>query len=126
MNLINSYPYYISRLKELDVQYKNEVGGGATSQYGIDAAMPKAQKGNSDPVHNDTIGRMKMDKELNRLQEKVRYIQNCWERITDERTTLVFNLRLNGMTYQSIAKEVGISPQRAHSNMNEVCETLQD
>ncbi|KIH69931.1 hypothetical protein [Salinicoccus roseus] len=126
MDLINSYPYYISRLKELDAQYKSEVGGGATSQYGIDAAMPKAQGGNSDPVHNDTIRRMKMDKELNRLQAKVRYIQNRWDRITDERTALVFNLRLNGMTYQSIAKEVGISPQRAHSIMNEVCETLQD
>ncbi|MEZ2459318.1 hypothetical protein ACBR55_12125 [Salinicoccus roseus] len=126
MDLINNYPYYISRLKELDAQYKSEVGGGATSQYGIDAAMPKAQGGNSDPVHNDTIRRMKMDKELNRLQAKVRYIQNRWDRITDERTALVFNLRLNGMTYQSIAKEVGISPQRAHSIMNEVCETLQD
>ncbi len=126
MDLINNYPYYISRLKELDAQYKSEVGGGSTSQYGIDAAMPKAQGGNSDPVHNDTIRRMKMDKELNRLQAKVRYIQNRWDRITDERTALVFNLRLNGMTYQSIAKEVGISPQRAHSIMNEVCETLQD
>lgn len=126
MDLINSYPYYISRLKELDAQYKSEVGGGATSQYGIDAAMPKAQGGNSDPAHNDTIRRMKMDKELNRLQAKVRYIQNRWDRITDERTALVFNLRLNGMTYQSISKEVGVSPQRAHSIMNEVCETLQD
>ncbi|MHC0552093.1 hypothetical protein [Salinicoccus sp. CNSTN-B1] len=53
MNLINNYSYYISRLKELDAQYKSEVGGGSTSQYGIDAAMPKAQGGNSDLVHNE-------------------------------------------------------------------------
>lgn len=126
MDLINNYPYYISRIKELNAQYKSEIGGGSTSQYGIEAAMPKAAGGNSDPVHNDTVRRMKMDKELSRLESKARYIQNRWDRITDERMAIIFNLRLNGMTYQSISEEIGVTRQRAHQVMYEVCEILKD
>lgn len=126
MDLINNYPYYISRLKEMNAQYQSEVGGGSIAQYGIESAMPKAQGGNSDPVHNDALRRMKMNKEITRIENKVRYIQNRWDRITDERMALVFNLRLNGMTYSNVAKEVGISAQRAHSIMNEVCVLLRD
>lgn len=126
MDLINNYPYYISRLKELNSQYQSEIGGGMTAQYGIESAMPKAQGMNSNPVENDVMRRKKMDKEITRLENKARYIQNRWDRITDERMALVFNLRLNGMTYRTIAFDLGISKSRVHQVMDEICELLQD
>lgn len=126
MDLINNYPYYISRLKELNSQYQSEIGGGMTTQYGIESAMPKAQGMNSNPVENDVMRRKKMDKEITRLENKARYIQNRWDRITDERMALVFNLRLNGMTYRTIAFDLGISKSRVHQVMDEICELLQD
>ena len=126
MDLINNYPYYISRLKELNSQYQSEIGGGITAQYGIESAMPKAQGMNSNPVENDVMRRKKMDKEITRLENKARYIQNRWDRITDERMALVFNLRLNGMTYRTIAFDLGISKSRVHQVMDEICELLQD
>lgn len=126
MDLINNYPYYISRLKELNSQYQSEIGGGMTAQYGIESAMPKAQGMNSNPVENDVMRRKKMDKEITRLENKARYIQNRWDRITDERMALVFNLRLNGMTYRTIAFDLGISKSRIHQVMDEICELLQD
>ena len=126
MDLINNYPYYISRLKELNSQYQSEIGGGITAQYGIESAMPKAQGMNSNPVENNVMRRKKMDKEITRLENKARYIQNRWDRITDERMALVFNLRLNGMTYRTIAFDLGISKSRVHQVMDEICELLQD
>lgn len=126
MDLINNYPYYISRLKEMNALYQSEVGGGSIAQYGIESAMPKAQGGNSDPVHNDVLRRMKMNKEITRIENKVRYIQNRWDRITDERMALVFNLRLNGETYTEIAKMLGVTKQRVHQIMNGITVLLKD
>lgn len=126
MDMINSYPYYISKIKELRAQYKSDVGGGATAQYGIESVMPKAQGTTSDPVHNEVERRMKMGAELSRLEAKARYIQNRWSRITDERMALVFNLRLDGMTYQSIAEEVGVSTTRVYQIMKDACLLMKD
>ncbi|MFA7745121.1 helix-turn-helix domain-containing protein [Salinicoccus roseus] len=126
MELINNYPFYISRIKELRVKYNNAVGGGSISQYGIEATMPKASGGTSDPVYNEVERVLKMDKELSRLEAKARYIQNRWDRITDERMARVFNLRLNGMTYQKIAEEVDISTTRVYQIMQDICLELKD
>ena len=43
MDLINNYPFYISRIKELRKRYDSEVGGGNIGQYGIEATLPKPQ-----------------------------------------------------------------------------------
>lgn len=124
MDLINNYPYYISRIKELRKRYDSQVGGGNIGQYGIESTLPKPQGGNTDPVHNEVQRLLKMDKELSRLEYKARYIQNRWDRIVDERMALVFNLRLSGKTYREIAKETDMSKSRVHQVMDEVCELL--
>ncbi len=124
MDLINNYPYYISRIKELRKRYDTSVGGGNIGQYGIESTLPKPQGGNTDPVHNEVQRLLKMDKELSRLEYKARYIQNRWDRIVDERMALVFNLRLSGKTYREIAKETDMSKSRVHQVMDEVCELL--
>ena len=67
-----------------------------------------------------------MDKELSRLEYKVRYIQNRSERVVDERLGLVFNMRLSGKTYQEIADELEVTKPRVNQMMNEICTILQD
>ena len=37
MDLINDYPYYISRINELRKNYQGVVSGGNIAQYGIEA-----------------------------------------------------------------------------------------
>src|SRR5699024_2397605 len=100
MVLINNYPLYISTSKELRKIYDSEGGGGNIGQYGVEATLPKPQGTNTEPVLNEVQRLLKMDKELSRLEAKARYIQNRWDRITDERMAIIFNLRLSGMTYQ--------------------------
>lgn len=126
MDLINNYPFYISRIKELRKRYDSQVGGGNIGQYGIEATLPKPQGTNTDPVHNEVQRLLKMDKELSRLETKARYIQNRWDRITDERMAIIFNLRLSGMTYQEIALEIDLSQQRVHQITKEICLLLKD
>lgn len=126
MDLINNYPFYISRIKELRNRYNSEIGGGNIGQYGIEATLPKPQGNNTDPVHNEVQRLLKMDKELSRLESKARYIQNRWDRITDERMAIIFNMRLSGKTYQEIALEIDLSLQRVHQITKEICILLKD
>lgn len=126
MDLINNYPFYIKRIIKLRERYLNEVAGGNISQYGIESSLPKPQGNNSDPVYNEMQRLLKMDKELSRLEYKVRYIQNRGERVVDERLGLVFNMRLSGKTYQEIADELEVTKPRVNQMMNEICTILQD
>lgn len=126
MDLINNYPFYISRIKELRKRYDSEVGGGNIGQYGIEATLPKPKGTNTDPVLNEVQKLLKMDKELSRLETKARYIQNRWDRITDERMAIIFNMRLSGKTYQDIATEIDLSQQRVHQITKEICLLLKD
>lgn len=126
MDLINNYPFYIKRIIKLRERYLNEVAGGNISQYGIESTLPKSQGNNSDPVYNEMQRLLKMDKELSRLEYKVRYIQNRGERVVDERLGLVFNMRLSGKTYQEIADELEVTKPRVNQMMNEICTILQD
>lgn len=126
MDLINNYPFYIKRIIKLRERYLNEVAGGNISQYGIESSLPKPQGNNSDPVYNEMQRLLKMDKELSRLEYKVRYIQNRAERVVDERLGLVFNMRLSGKTYQEIADELEVTKPRVNQMMNEICTILQD
>ena len=126
MDLINNYPFYIKRIIKLRERYLNEVAGGNISQYGIESTLPKPQGNNSDPVYNEMQRLLKMDKELSRLEYKVRYIQNRGERVVDERLGLVFNMRLSGKTYQEIADELEVTKPRVNQMMNEICTILQD
>lgn len=126
MDLINNYPFYIKRIIKLRERYLNEVAGGNISQYGIESTLPKPQGNNSDPVYNEMQRLLKMDKELSRLECKVRYIQNRGERVVDERLGLVFNMRLSGKTYQEIADELEVTKPRVNQMMNEICTILQD
>jgi len=126
MDLINNYPFYISRIKELRKRYDSEVGGGNIGQYGVEATLPKPQGTNTDPVLNEVQRLLKMDKELSRLEAKARYIQNRWDRITDERMAIIFNMRLSGKTYQDIATEIDLSQQRVHQITKEICLLLKD
>ena len=64
---------------------------------------------------------MKMDQELTRLENKTRYIQNRWNRITDERLATILNLRLSGYIYKEIAERVGLSEPRVNQLMKEIC-----
>lgn len=126
MDLINNYPFYIKRIIKLRERYLNEVAGGNISQYGIESSLPKPQGNNSDPVYNEMQRLLKMDKELSRLEYKVRYIQNRGERVVDERLGLVLNMRLSGKTYQEIADELEVTKPRVNQMMNEICTILQD
>lgn len=126
IELINNYPMYIKQLVILKEDYYKNILGGSIAMYGIEAAMPKGQGGTSDPVFNELNRILKTDKQISRLENKVRYIQHRWDRITDERHAIIFADRLSGRTYVEIAKKLECTPQRIQQIMTEIAALLLD
>lgn len=111
---------------KLRKEYIEDVCGANISQYGIEATMPKPQGQTSDPILREVQRLMKQDTVIAKYEAKVRYIQNRWDRITDEKQAMIFNMVLSGVGYDKIAKTVELSAQRIHQIINEIAETLKD
>jgi DNA-directed RNA polymerase specialized sigma24 family protein len=106
----------ISRLRG----YLEDAGEGTVRQYGIDSGMPKPQGGNTDPVYQETARRERKWKRLEKLENKVLYIQDHLYLILDEREKTVLDCMLDGMSYRSIARHMGLS----HSHIQRIKDSI--
>lgn len=106
--LLKDYHWMLNSVKY--IQSSSEIdGGNLTAQYGIEATMPKAQGGASDPVFNEIARR---DKHITRMigyKHKIKLIQDRIHVITDTREIEVLHWILEGKGYSWIARHMGLS-----------------
>lgn len=95
----------ISRLRS----YLDDAGERTIGQYGIDAGQPKPRGGTSDPVHMEVVRRERQWKRIEKMEKKVRYVQERIESVDDERERTVLDCMLDGMNIVAIARHMGIS-----------------
>lgn len=126
MTLIKEYQTNVKAINHLRKEYLDIVCGGNIAQYGIEATMPKPQGQTSDPVLREVERLMKQDKMIARYEQKVLYIQNRWDRVVDETQAVVFNQILSGVSYDYIAKTIGVSKQRIHQILIDIAVILKD
>ena len=95
----------IQRQREMLSHYETKV----TAQTGIEAVMPKAKGITSDPVALEVIRRDKKSQWVEKLEQKVLFIQKRISIITDEREKAVLNCMLDGMSMKAIGQHMGLS-----------------
>lgn len=95
----------ISRLRSA----LDDAGEGITAQYGVDMVMPKGRGGTSDPVHMEVARREKQWQRILRMENKIKYIQDRIDCVTDERERTVLDCMLDGMSISVIARHMGMS-----------------
>ena len=71
--------------------------------------MPKAQGVTSDPVALEVIRREKKSKWVEKLEEKVLFIQKRISVITNEREKAVLECMLDGLSMSAIGRHMGLS-----------------
>lgn len=106
--LLKDYHWMINSVKVMR-EGLNDIGGGLTAQYGVEAVMPKAQGGTSDPVYTEVIRRSKHFKTIEGYESKIKLIQNHIHVIKDIRETEVLHWILEGKGYSWIARHMGLS-----------------
>lgn len=101
-------------------------GDGLTAQYGDDSGMPKAKGGVSDPVHAEVSRRERQWSRIGKLENKVRFIQERIEYISDERERTILDCMLDGMSFVRIAQHMRLSQTHIKRIKNGLIDRLYD
>ncbi|ULG73011.1 hypothetical protein [Macrococcus brunensis] len=124
--MIKEYQTNVRAVARLRKEYIDDVCGAGIAQYGIEATMPKPQGQTSDPVLREVQRLMRQDAVITKYEQKVLYIQNRWDRVTDEKQAMIFNLVLSGLPMDKVAETVGVTSQRIHQIINVIAELFKD
>lgn len=102
----------------------NTAGERLTAAYGVESSMPKAKGGTSNPVHQEVSRRERQWRRIEKLEEKIRFIQERIELINDERERTVMDCMLDGMSFTAIAYHLRISKGHIYNIKDSVVDRL--
>lgn len=105
---LRDYNWMINEIKR-QRELLSHIGGNVVAQGGIESVMPKPQGETSDPVALEIIRRDKASKWVQKLEDKVLFIQRHMKNITNERERAVLECLLDGMSMLAIGKHMGLS-----------------
>ena len=109
LQIIHQYHTNINALQTVEREYKS-VG---VSQYGDDAAMPRGNRISS-PTEIEAMRLIENNKVWSKMMTDIKYIQQRWDRVTDEQEAMVLHLRLSGYTMLDISQIIGKSKTQTY------------
>ena len=106
--LLKDYHWMINSVKMMR-EGLNDIGEGMTSQYGLQAAMPKASGNHSDPIYREFERRDKRWKKINDYEHKIKSVQERIYLINIDREIEVLHWLLEGKSMRWIGQHMGLS-----------------
>jgi archaellum component FlaC len=95
------------------------------AQYGIEAAMPKGSGGISQSeLAEMDIREERLYNRIQKLEVKVGAIESVAEEIKGEMHKVVYDCMLDGMSYRSISKHLGVSRDKVRQIKDEIVNQL--
>ena len=84
--------------------------GAKISPYGIEAAMPKASGGTSDPVGLEVMRRLQYGYgSISKYKRHVAIVQERLHKVVGEKKQFVLHSVLDGLSFRQVAKNLGVS-----------------
>ncbi|MCM3239065.1 LuxR C-terminal-related transcriptional regulator [Heyndrickxia oleronia] len=120
-DILKNYSWMINSIKELRKSLQS-AGEGITTQYGVEATLPKPQGVTGDPIYRELIRREKRHAVINKYKAKISVIQDRLHLIKDDRELEVLHWLLEGKSYRWIALHMGLS----HSHIRRIRENIVD
>lgn len=126
--LLKDYCWMIREILRLQ---RNLYGGISSdrswgvAQYGLEAAMPKGSPGKSQ-VELAAMDKReeRIFKRIHELEERVKAVESAVESIQGEMHKVVYDCMLEGMSYRSIAKHLGVSRDKVRQIKDEIISQL--
>lgn len=111
---LRDYNWMINEIKRQRSLMDYE-GGNLVAQSGIESVMPKAQGNTSDPVAMEVVRRDKASSWVQKLEDKVLFVQQRMSIITDEREKAVLECMLDGLSMVAISNHMGLSRRHIYN-----------
>lgn len=120
LKIIHTYHVNMKNIKEMEQGLNASVG---VAQYGIEATLPK---GNAitKVVENEAIRQVDNSRYWAETITDMKYIQDRWHRITDEKEAMILNLRLNGITVAEISYIMHMSQSGIYKCLRKIAKTI--
>lgn len=122
--MLRDYHWMINEIKRQRQMLEDAGGASMTAQYGVEASLPKPQHVNSDPVAKEVVRRNKKQKWIEKLEEKVSFIQKHMTCITNERELAVLECLLDGMSMIAITRHMQMSRRNIYEIRNAIVDKI--
>lgn len=109
MEIIKYYHINLNNIQTL----QNDMKSAGVSQYGIESSLPHGNSLSS-VVENEAIRQINNSKFFAEMITDMKYLQDRWHRITDEKEATVLQLRLNGYGTSDIAELMKMNRSGVH------------
>ncbi len=119
LEIIRMYHINKQNIRENTRQIRS-VGVG---QYGIEATMPRGNTTN-DSTATEGIRLYENNKYFKQVQTDMKYIEDRWDRVTDEKEAQVLALRLIGNSETDIAYILGLHRSSVYRILDSVARTI--
>lgn len=94
------------------------------AQYGIEAAMPKAQGANEDPILKVVERREQKWQKVERYQKKIDFVDQHSECIKDEGERYILDSILRGDSLAEVSRDMGISWKQAATKYDNILDMM--
>ena len=92
-------------------------------QYGIEATLPKSNA-ISKVVENEAVRLADSSRYWVETITDMKYIQDRWHRVTDEKEAMILNLRLNGISIAEIGYIMKLDRSNVYRNLRKIAKNI--
>lgn len=103
---VKDYHWMVNTVKELR---NGLIVGAKTAQYGIEATLPKAAGGTSDPIMSEVARRSKHVKRIKEYEDKISAVQERIDKVHTPREIEVLFWLLEGSSMRWIGQHMALS-----------------
>ncbi|WP_369378765.1 helix-turn-helix transcriptional regulator [Lysinibacillus fusiformis] len=103
----------------------NSYIGAKTAMYGIEATLPKASGGTSDPVYTEVQRRVySLNYRIKEYEQKIAEVQKRIPLVQGDREIEILHRLLNGDSMRAIGKHMGLSSTTIFRAKNSILEQM--
>ncbi len=119
LEIIKGYKRNINMLGEM----RKEFSSVGVAQYGIEASLPKGNK-ITNVVEKEVLRQLESSSYFFKIKSDIKYLQDRWDRITDEKHAQVLALRLDGFPSREIADITEQSERNVNRLLREIAKII--
>ena len=119
LSIINSYHINVNNVREIS----REMASVGVSQYGVESSLPKSNA-ISNVVEKEAMRQMEMSTFFADMITDMKYLQDRWDRVTEETEAQILAMRLSGYSATDISMRLKMSRKNVYLKLRNIARII--
>src|SRR5699024_3311278 len=119
LSIINSYHINVNNVREIS----REMASVGVSQYGVESSLPKSNE-ISNVVEKEAMRQMEMSTFFSDMITDMKYLQDRWDRVTEENEAQILAMRLSGYSATDISMRLKMSRKNVYLKLRNIARII--